>query len=342
MPAQVPLRDPLIGLEFGHYRILKRIGCGGMGVVYLAHDSHLDRDVALKVLHPGTIFDESARHRFHSEARALSKLSHPNIATVHDFDTQDGTDFLVMEFIPGRPLSARLAASPLPESELLNLAHQFVDGLIAAHDHSIIHRDLKPANLLITDDDRLKILDFGLAKLRMPIAESATQSHLESHSLAGTVPYMAPEQLTGGDLDGRTDLYATGLILYEMATGQRPFAELPSGKLFDAILHRQPIPPRQLNPKLSAELENIISKCLDKDPANRYQSARELAVDIRRLQRATTADLIPPPRAPALPRLGKRTTLTILAALVLFSFAAIFSPSAPAICCRTSSRITRG
>ncbi len=302
MPDQALSLDSLIGLEFSHYRILKKIGSGGMGVVYLARDSHLDRDVALKLLHPGTISDETVRHRFHNEALALSKLNHPNIATIHDFDTQGGTDFLVMEYIPGSPLSTRLAAGPLPESEVLALALQLVEGLIAAHEHSIIHRDLKPANLLITNDGRLKILDFGLAKLRLPLTESVTQSQLESRSIAGTFPYMAPEQLLGGDLDGRTDLYATGLILYEMATGQRPFAELPSGKLLDAILHRPPIPPRQFNSKLSFELEHIISKCLEKNPADRYQSAEELAVDLRRLQRDSSADTVPfSPLAPAPP-----------------------------------------
>jgi serine/threonine protein kinase/tetratricopeptide (TPR) repeat protein len=314
--------DSLIGLELSHYRIIEKIGSGGMGVVYLARDTHLDRDVALKLLHLGTISDESARHRFHNEAHALSKLNHPNIATIHDFDTQRGTDFLVMEYIPGSPLSTRLAAGPLPESELLALALQLVEGLIAAHNHSVIHRDLKPANLLITNDGRLKILDFGLAKLRLPVTESVTQSQLESHSIAGTFPYMAPEQLLGGDLDGRTDLYATGLILYEMATGQRPFAELPSGKLLDAILHRPPIPPRQLNSKLSFGLEHIISKCLEKNPAERYQSAKELAVDLRHLQRDSSAETVPfsiPPPAPARSFLRSKSFFAFLATLLLLS-----------------------
>jgi eukaryotic-like serine/threonine-protein kinase len=322
MPDQALSLDSLIGLEFSHYRILKKIGSGGMGVVYLARDSHLDRDVALKLLHPGTISDETVRHRFHNEALALSKLNHPNIATIHDFDTQGGTNFLVMEYIPGSPLSTRLAAGPLSESEVLALALQLVEGLTAAHEHSIIHRDLKPANLLITSDRRLKILDFGLAKLRLPITESVTQSLLESRSIAGTFPYMAPEQLLGGDLDGRTDLYATGLILYEMATGQRPFAELPSSKLLDAILHRPPIPPRQLNSKLSFELENIISKCLEKNPFDRYQSAKELAVDLRRLQRDSSADTIdfsPLAPAPPHPFLRSKSFLAFLAAFLLLS-----------------------
>ena len=325
MPDQALSLDSLIGLEFSHYRILKKIGSGGMGVVYLARDSHLDRDVALKLLHPGTISDETVRHRFHNEALALSKLNHPNIATIHDFDTQDGTDFLVMEYIPGSPLSTRLATGPLPESEVLALALQLVEGLVAAHEHSIIHRDLKPANLLISNDARLKILDFGLAKLRLPLTESVTQSQLESHAIAGTFPYMAPEQLLGGDLDGRTDLYATGLILYEMVTGQRPFAELPSGKLLDAILHRPPIPPRQLSPQVSFELEHIITKCLEKNPANRYQSAKELAVDLRRLQRDSSADTIPfSPLAPVPPHsfLGSKSFLAVLAIFLISSLAA--------------------
>jgi len=291
MPVQ-PSSDPLIGSVFGHYRILSRIGSGGMGVVYLAHDSRLDRDVAIKVLSPGTLSDESARHRFRNEARALSKLNHPNIATIHDFDTQRDTDFLVMEFIPGNSLNTALAPGPLAESDLLALAIQLADGLAAAHDRSIIHRDLKPANLLLTPEGRLKILDFGLAKLRVPQAESVTQSALESHAIAGTIPYMAPEQILGAELDPRTDLFSAGLILYEMATGQRPFAELPSSKILDAILHRAPIPPRTLNPRISFELERIIQKCIDKDPASRYQSARDLAVDLRRLQHGSSAETV--------------------------------------------------
>ena len=292
MPVQSLPSDPLIGSELGHYRILERIGSGGMGVVYLAHDSRLDRHVAIKLLSPGTLADESVRHRFHNEARALSKLNHPNIATVHDFDTQRDTDFLVMEYIPGKSLKTVLATGPLPESDLLPLAIQLIDGLTAAHDHSIIHRDLKPGNVLLTPEGRLKILDFGLAKLRLPLADSATQSALESHAIAGTVPYMAPEQILGADLDPRTDIFSSSLILYEMATGQRPFAELPSEKIFDAILHRPPIAPRKLNPRISFELERIIRKCIEKSPAARYQTARDLAVDLRKLQHDSSSETV--------------------------------------------------
>jgi len=285
MLGHATVNDSLVGQKLSHYRVLERIGSGGMGVVYRACDEHLDREVAIKVLLPGTLADEHARRRFHNEARALSKLNHPNIATIHDFDSQSGADFLVMEYIAGKPLSDYVAAKPIPQSQLLPLAIQLTEGLVAAHDQSIIHRDLKPANLFITQEGRLKILDFGLARFRLPLSESVTLSQLESHSLSGTFPYMAPEQILGDEVDARTDIYATGLIIYEMATGQRPFAELPGNKLFDGILHRAPIPPRHLNPRLSSQLETIIAKCLEKKPDNRYQSAHELAVDLGRLLR---------------------------------------------------------
>jgi len=319
--------DPLIGQVLGHYRVLEKIGAGGMGVVYRARDEHLDREVAIKLLRPGTLTDSSARHRFHNEARALSKLNHSNIATIHDFDSQDGTDFLVMELLTGKPLSSRLVTGPLPEFELLPLALQLTEGLVAAHSNSIIHRDLKPANLFLTPDSRLKILDFGLARLRMPPTDTITVSELESHSVSGTFPYMPPEQVLGRHLDARTDLYAAGLILYEMATGQRPFAELPAGKLLDAILHRAPISPRALNPKVSRELESIILKCLEKDPANRYQAARELAVDLRRLLRDSSAGAIIASVTRRLPVLaGRRKTLIapLVAIFLLAVCAAIF------------------
>jgi len=329
VPDQAQSLDSLIGLEFGHYCILEQLGSGGMGVVYLARDSHLDRDVAIKVLHPGTITDESARKRFHNEARALSSLNHPNIATIHDFDNHLGTDFLVMEYIPGVSLNEKLAVGPLSEREVLHLGIQLADGLAAAHESAVIHRDLKPSNLRITSDSRLKILDFGLAKFRQSQAETAvTQSQLESHSFSGTFPYMAPEQLLGGEIDSRTDIYAAGLIFYEMATGQRPYLELPSGQLLGAILHRAPIPPRQLNPSISHDLEHLISKCLEKDPADRFQSARELDVDLRRLSRDSSSGTIPDalPRPPALRflRNHKALTLTVSALFFVSALTALF------------------
>ncbi len=268
----------------GHYRIVDKVGAGGMGEVYRARDQHLARDVAIKVLPPGTLIDESARKRFHKEALILSQLNHPNIATIHDFDTQQGVDFLVMEYISGITMSEKVAAGPLPEKEVARLGVQLVEGLAAAHEQGVIHRDLKPGNLRVTSDGRLKILDFGLAKLWHPVTTSAaTDSFSETQAMAGTLPYMAPEQLLGGAIDARTDIHAAGSVLYEMATGQRPFAKLEHAQLITAILRQAPTPPGQLNPQVSPELARIIGKCLEKEPENRYQSAKELAVDLRRL-----------------------------------------------------------
>ena len=266
-----------------HYRILEQIGAGGMGVVYRAHDERLDRDVALKVLPPQTVVETADRKRFRKEALTLSKLNHPNIATVHDFDTQDGIDFLVEEFIEGLSLDAMLVSGPLSEKEIIKLGSQLADGLAAAHEHGIIHRDLKPANMRVTPDARLKILDFGLAMIlhREASPTAVTESVSETKAIAGTLPYMAPEQLLGSKLDARTDIWATGCVLYEMATGRRPF--LGTGPaLTDAILHQPPPALGKLNPKISAALDAVIQKCLEKDPEMRYLSAREIAVDLRR------------------------------------------------------------
>ncbi len=199
-----------------HYRILEQIGQGGMGVVYRAHDERLERDVALKVLPAGALADESARKRFHKEALALSKLNHPNIATVFDFDTQDGTDFLVTEYIPGLSLDSMLAGGPLPGKEILRLGMQLAEGLEAAHEQGVVHRDLKPGNIRVTPDARLKILDFGLARTLRgeATATTVTESLTETGAVAGTVPYMAPEQLRGQPADARTDIWAFGAVLY--------------------------------------------------------------------------------------------------------------------------------
>jgi serine/threonine protein kinase/Flp pilus assembly protein TadD len=280
----------MIGQSFGHYTILEKIGAGGMGHVYRARDLRLERDVAVKVLPPGSLPDASARKRFRQEALALSKLNHPNIATVHDFDTQGDVDFIVMEYITGRTLTQVIGSVGLPEKQIANFGTQLAEGLSAAHEQGVLHRDLKPSNVLITTDGRAKICDFGLAKLLEPVTDSdSTDSHL--HSAAGTLTYMAPEQLLGEKLDARTDVYALGEVLYEMATGVRPFKDTQSTRLTDAILHQPAVPPRTLNPKISGGLEFIISKCLEKDPANRYQSTAEVGVDLRRL--ATSSAFVP-------------------------------------------------
>jgi serine/threonine protein kinase/Flp pilus assembly protein TadD len=268
--------------RLSHYRILEQIGAGGIGVVYRAHDERLDRDVAIKILAPGTPIKPAARDRFHKEALTLSRLNHPNIATVHDFDTHDGTDFLVEELIEGLSLNVILASGPLPEKEIVNLGSQLAAGLVAAHKHKVIHRDLKPGNIRVTHDGRLKILDFGLAIILHPDANTTavTESLTETGPVAGTVPYMAPEQLLGNTADARTDIWATGCVLYEMATGRRPF--LGSGlALIDVILHQSPLAVRKLNPGISTSLDAVIQKCLQKDPGKRYQLAQEIAVDLQ-------------------------------------------------------------
>ena len=268
----------MIGQSISHYRIIEKIGAGGMGVVYRAHDEQLDRDVALKVLPAGTLADEAARKQFRKEALALAKLNHPNIETVYEFASVEGVDFLAMELIPGRPLNERIKAGALTRQEIVPLAMQFADGLAAAHEQGVIHRDLKPANLFVTPDGRLKILDFGLAKLVHPEvpAEVTLTTSVQSGTVSGTLPYMSPEQLRGLPVDARSDIYAAGAVLYEMATGQRPFLQTQGAELIGAILHQTPAEMRTVNPGVSPGLENVISKSLDKDPAKRYQSAREL------------------------------------------------------------------
>jgi len=276
-------QDLAVGINLGHYRIAEKIGAGGMGEVYRAHDEHLSRDVAIKVLPSGTLSDQSARRHLRNEALALSKLNHPGIATIYDFDTQDGVDFLVMEYIPGITLSEKLAGRPLAEKEVIALGMQLAEALAAAHAEGVVHRDLKPGNLRVTGDGRLKILDFGLAKLRVPVMPSAATESIDQLAMVGTLPYMAPEQLLGEEADVRTDIHAAGAVLYEMATGQRPFGKMEHAQLIMAILRQAPAPPAQLNPQVPAELERLIGKCLEKEPENRYQSAKELAVDLRRL-----------------------------------------------------------
>ncbi len=320
----------MIGQALAHYRIIEKIGAGGMGEVYRARDEHLGRDVALKVLPAGTLADEAARKRFRKEAQALSKLNHPNIATVHDFDTQDGVDFLVMELVEGVTLSDKLAVGPLGEKEITRLGAQLAEGLAAAHERRVVHRDLKPANLRVTPDGRLKILDFGLAKLVRPDVASATaptESFTETQGVAGTLPYMAPEQLRGSVADHRSDIYSFGAVLYEMATGQRAFAETQAGRLMDAILHTAPVVPTRFQPRLSGELERIILKCLEKDPENRYQSAKEIGLDMRRLSMPDVVVSEPRKRAGWLvPALAAGLMVAVLAVAAYFARDMIWPP----------------
>jgi serine/threonine-protein kinase len=278
----------MIGQTFGHYRILEEVGAGGMGVVYRAHDEQLERDVAVKVLPSGTLSDETARKHLRKEAMALAKLNHPNIETVYEFGTQDGTDFLVTEYVPGKTLADRLAGGPWLEKEILALGMQIAAALEEAHEHGIVHRDLKPSNIAVTAKGVAKVLDFGLAKLIRPESELTTDNLSDTEAAAGTLPYMPPEQLRGELVDARADVYTLGAVLYEMATNCRAFAENVPSRLIDAIFHQLPVSPRALNRRISPELERIILKCLEKEPDRRFQSAKELGVDLRRLALPST------------------------------------------------------
>lgn len=284
MSSTVVSLSPSIGQVLGHYRLLEQVGAGGMGVVYRAHDLQLDRDVALKVLPPGTLASNHARARFRQEALALARLNHPNIATVHEFGTQEGVDFLVTEYISGVTLDSKLSRGPLSQQQTLELAVQLAEGLEAAHEQGIVHRDLKPGNLRITPKGQLKILDFGLATLPV-LADSTTLtvSAQGETSFSGTLPYMAPEQVRGLPVDQRSDIWSAGAVLYEMATGQRPFAEKHVPQLIDDILHKPVNPPSSINAKIVTGLDSVILRTLDKDPDRRYGSARDLRLDLNRL-----------------------------------------------------------
>ncbi len=289
-----------------------------MGVVFLAHDKQLERQVAIKVLPPGTLADEAARKRFRQEALSLAKLNHPNIATIHDFDTADEIDFLVTEYIAGASLDKRLASGPLRSKEVVRLGVQLAQGLAAAHAQGIIHRDLKPANLRLTTDGRLKILDFGLAQFVHPESDLAvTASLTSSQQITGTLPYMAPEQLRGEPADRRTDIWAFGAVLYELATGKRPFPETHGPMLINAILNQEPELPRKRNPRISEGLESVIWKALRKNRDDRYQSVGELESDLERL----TAGISPQTR---LSRRVRHRVLLWAAALIVMVVAAAY------------------
>lgn len=309
----------MIGRKLSHYRVVERIGAGGMGVVYRAHDEQLDRDVAIKVLPPGSLADEVARKRFRKEALSLARLNHPNVATVHEFGTQDGADFLVTEYIAGITLDTRLVQGAVPVEEVVRLGLQLAEGLAAAHQQGVVHRDLKPGNLRLTADGRLKILDFGLAQpMPHPSEHGMTATITQSQDTTGTLPYMAPEQLGGEVADARTDIWSAGSVLYEMATGKRPFVQATPALLINAILNQTPEAPGKVNPAVPAVLEHIILKALQKDPAKRYQTARELATDLER----TTAPTAPVPVQPK--HRSGLLVLGLVAALLIGVFGGYF------------------
>ena len=283
----------MIGTVISHYLVLEKLGAGGMGVVYKAQDTRLGRFVALKFLPDDFADDPQRRERFQREARAASALNHPNICTIYDIGEADGRVFMAMEFLAGMTLKDKIAGAPVELDQLFDIARQVLDGLGAAHAQGIIHRDIKPANFFVTSSGRAKILDFGLAKIatvsRARTGDEATLVDGAGQTSAGvtlgTMPYMSPEQAFGKPLDTRTDLFSLGVTLYEMATGQMPFHGDTTGILFLSIVQETPAPVMQLNPRVPAELQRIINKCLEKDRELRYQHASDISSDLKRLQR---------------------------------------------------------
>ena len=302
----------MIGQTLGHYRIEQQIGAGGMGVVYRAHDCRLDRDVALKLLPESLLKDPAASERLRKEALALSKLNHPNIAHVYDFDTQGGVAFLIMECVTGETLSKKLTSGPLPEEVAVNIGVQIASALEDAAEVGVVHRDIKPSNIMLTSKGTVKVLDFGLAKLFRAGDHELTRSHDDIPDAAGTLPYMAPERLKSEPADFRSDIYSLGSVLYETVTGKRPFLAPDSVTLIAEILNKKPDSPRDLNSTVSTAFESTVMRCLAKEPARRYQRASELRAALESV-RESRSDVV---RSMPAPNFAVRRMLALAACMV--------------------------
>lgn len=316
------------GSHIGHYRIVSRLGAGGMGEVYLAHDERLERPAAVKILAKGANQDSESLRRFTVEAKAAAALSHPNIATIYDAGEDNGVPYLAMEYVEGETLSMLADKLPLTNDEIMNAGMQVADALVEAHSKGIIHRDIKPSNLIRNSRSQIKVLDFGLAKIsaaakvRFATTVSGgdtTQSGSDHHIAVGSLPYMSPEQALAKDVDPRTDIFSLGAVLYELASGRRAFAGSAPAAIFDSILNRTPATPRSLNLQITESLDRIIRKCLEKDPGLRYQTAQDLLADLKLAQRDYISGVVslPTPK----PLLRKNVLFVLLAAFVVFGSA---------------------